>query len=70
MSALRLLNLDIMEDLLSINIFAASLNDGIADLPDEHDKSSWRIVVLGVCPDEENGVHNWHKEVGRFMELP
>ena len=45
MSFLWLLILDAPKDCLTINVFAALANDGIADLTDQDDKASWSVII-------------------------
>jgi len=61
--------LDSVKDFLAINKSAALGNDGVADLSDENDKASRGVVVLRVGPDEENGVHDGHKELSNLVGL-
>lgn len=61
--------LDSVEDFLAINKSAALGNDGVADLSNENDKASRGVVVLGVGPDEEDGVHDGHKELSNLVGL-
>lgn len=68
-SFLRLFTLDEGEDFLTIDKVLASVNNGIADLSDEYDKSRWSVVVLGVGPDQENGVHDWDEQFLDIAEL-
>ena len=50
-----------LKDLLTINSRAALLNNSIADLSDENNEAGRSIVVLGVVPDQQDGVHDGHE---------
>ena len=69
MSFLGLLILDTTEDSLTIDIFAALADDGIADLTDENYKAGRSVVVGRICPDHENHMHDGDKEVRNLSEL-
>jgi len=56
---LDLISLDESKDGWAIDGSTASVDDGVADLSDKDNESSWGVVVLGVSPDKENGVHDW-----------
>jgi hypothetical protein len=60
-SILWLRFLDGLKNLLTINSRAALLNDSVADLSDEDDEAGRSIVVLGVVPDQQDGVHDGHE---------
>lgn len=51
-----------LEDHCSGNVDPGRLDDGVTNFTDQHDKSGWRVIVLGVFPDEQDGVHDWHKQ--------
>lgn len=68
-SSLALVAVDQIKDLPAINGGPAPVDNGIADLSYEHDKSGWGIVVLGVGPDEKNCVHDWLEDVDKLGEL-
>jgi hypothetical protein len=69
MSLLWLLTLDEAEDLLTIDVLVASGNDRVANLTDENDEPGWRVVVLRVGPDKEDGVHDWDEEFNYVLKL-
>jgi len=69
MSFLGLLILDAAENGLTIDIFAALADDGIADLTDENDKAGRGVVIGRIGPDHENHMHDGDKEVGDLSEL-
>ena len=69
MSFLWLITFDESEDFLSINLLTASIDNSVANLADQHNKPRWRVIVLGVGPDHENGVHDWNKEVSDIFQL-
>lgn len=50
-----------LEDHGSGYVDPGRLDDGITDFTDQNDKSGWRVVVLGVFPDEQDGVHDGYK---------
>lgn len=61
--------LDGFEDALRADLTAALLDDGVANLADEHKQAGRRVVVLGVGPDQQNGVHDGDKALGDFGKL-
>jgi len=61
--------LDEAEDLLTVDLSAASLNDCVADFSDENNKTRRSIVVLRVVPDKQNGMHNWNEELGNIVQV-
>lgn len=61
--------LDLTEDLLTIDLEAAVGDDLVADLTDENKETSGGVVVLGVSPDQQDGVHDWDKVVSHLMKL-
>jgi hypothetical protein len=69
MSKMRLLSLDESEDLLLVDEVSAPINDCVGDLPDQNNKSGRSVVILGVSPDEQDGVHNRHEQVCDILEL-
>jgi hypothetical protein len=69
MSEMRLISLDESEDLLLVDEVSAPINDSVGDLPDEYNKSGRSVVILGVSPDEQDGVHNRHEQVCNILEL-
>lgn len=69
MGVLGLLILDRLEDLGSVDVGPALLDDGVADLADEDDQAGGSVVVLGVVPDEEDGVHDGHELLSNVGEL-
>jgi hypothetical protein len=69
MSKMRLISLDESEDLLLVDEVSAPINDSVGDLPDEYNKSGRSVVILGVSPDEQDGVHNRHEQVCDILEL-
>jgi G:T/U-mismatch repair DNA glycosylase len=50
--------LDGGDDSLTVNEVAGRLDNSIANLSDENDKSRWSVVVLRVVPDEQDVVHD------------
>lgn len=64
-----LLVLDEGEDLLTVNEVAASVDNSVADLADEHDEARGRVVVLRVSPDQQNGVHDGHEQLSDVAQL-
>ena len=66
---LWLISTDKPKDGWSINGGTAPVDDGVADLSNQHHKSSWSVVVLGVGPDQENSVHDWDEEIDHVAEL-
>lgn len=69
MSLLWLFGLDQIKDGKSIDGISASDDDGVADLSDQDNKPGWSVVVLGVLPNQQNGLHDWCKEVNYFWEI-
>lgn len=61
--------LNAAEDTLSINIFAALLNDSVTNLADQNNKASRSVVVGRIGPDHENHVHDGDKEIGDLSEV-
>ena len=61
--------LDQFEDHVSINRLAALIDDSVADLTDQHKKTSWCVVVGGIGPDEQDGVHDGHKELSNILQI-
>lgn len=53
----------------TVNSTTALLDDGIADLADQNDETSGCVVVLGVVPDKQDGVHDGHKHVGDVTQI-
>lgn len=45
------------------------LNDSVTDLSDEDNEAGGSVVVLGVVPDKQNGVHDGHKLVSNLGQL-
>lgn len=68
-SDLWLIGLDESEDGWSIDGSTASVDDGVTDLSDQDNKSSWGVVMLRVGPDEQNGVHDWNEKVNHLIQL-
>jgi hypothetical protein len=66
---LWLIRIDKSEDGWSIDGSTASVDNGIADLSDQDNKSSWGVVMLRVGPDEQNGVHDWDEKVNHIIQL-
>mmetsp|Transcript_20734 Transcript_20734/g.31851 ORF Transcript_20734/g.31851 Transcript_20734/m.31851 type:complete len:572 (-) Transcript_20734:732-2447(-) len=66
---LGLISLDVHEDLLAVNGVAASVDDGVADFSDQHHQAGRRVVVLRVGPDEQDGVHDGHEQVGGVLQF-
>lgn len=64
-----LFTLNESEDLGTIDVVAASIDDGIADLSDQHDQSRWSVVVLRVSPDQPDGVHDWDEQISGKCKL-
>lgn len=58
-----------MEDLWTVNRTATLFNYGVADLADQDYKACWGIVVLGVVPNEQDSVHDWHEGVCNVAEF-
>jgi hypothetical protein len=48
----KISTLDEAEDLLTVDLSTASLDDCVADFSDENNESGWGVVVLRVLPDE------------------
>ena len=61
--------LDRAKDLVTVDLLAALVDDGVADLADQHQEACGRVVVLGVGPDEEDGVHDGHEELGDIGQV-
>ena len=61
--------LDRAKDLVTVDLLAALVDDGVADLADQHQEACGRVVVLGVGPDEEDGVHDGHEELGDIRQI-
>jgi hypothetical protein len=66
---LWLIGSDESEDGWSIDGHTASIDNGVADLSDQDNKPSWSVVMLGVGPDEQNGVHDWNEKVNHLIQL-
>jgi len=64
-----LLALDECENLLTINVVSASIDDGVADFSDEHNQSRWSVVMLRVGPYQSNRMHDWYKQVSSISKL-
>lgn len=69
MSLFWLFTLDEAKDLLTIDVLVASGNDRVANLTDENYEPGRRVVVLRIGPDEEDGVHDWHKELNYLLKV-
>ena len=69
MSFFGLLVLDASKNRLTINVFTALVNDGVADLTDQDHQASRGVIVGGVGPDHKNHVHNGDKEVRDLSEI-
>ncbi len=69
MCLLRLLILDECEDLITVNVVAALVDDGAADLTDQHDQAGGGVVAGGVFPDQEDYVHDGYEQVWDFGEV-
>lgn len=69
MSFLRLFILDEGKDLITINVVAALIDDGIADLSDEDHKSRRCVVTGRIFPDQQDDVHGRHKEIWDLSEI-
>lgn len=52
-----------------INVSSAPVDNSIANLSDEHNKSSRSIVILWVIPDQKDRVHDWLENVNEIWEL-
>jgi hypothetical protein len=50
---------DERENLFSTDLSSALVDNGIAYLSDQHNKSRGSVVELRVSPNKQNGVHNW-----------
>lgn len=61
--------LDSVENFFAINKSAALGNDRVANFSNENDKASRGVVVLGVGPDQEDGVHDGHKKLSNLVGL-
>jgi hypothetical protein len=61
--------LDGIEDLLSINEVLALSDNSIADFTDENNEAGRSVVVVGVLPNEQDSVHDRHKQVGNLGQL-
>jgi len=44
-------------------------NDEIADLLEENNDPSWRVVILGVGPDQADDVHHWLQMFSHILEV-
>ncbi len=42
----RVIVLDRAKDLLTVHLLSALVDDGVANLSDEHEQACWRVVVL------------------------
>lgn len=61
--------LDGIEDLLSINKVLALSDDSIADFTNENNEAGRSVVVVRVLPDEQDSVHDGHKQVSNLGQL-
>jgi len=64
-----ILVLDGLENLGTVDSTTALLDDGITDLANKYNEASWRVVVLGVVPNEQDGVHDWHEAVENLRKV-
>jgi len=48
---------------------SALADDCIANLSDQDDESRWSVVMLGIGPNKENGVHYWDEELRDLWHL-
>ena len=55
------------EDGWSINGTSASDDDGVADLSDQNNQSSWGVVVLRVGPDQQDSMHDWDEKINHLI---
>lgn len=69
MSFLGFFVLDESEDLFSIDVVSALVDDGVTDLSDQNYEAGWRVVVLGVGPDQQDHVHDRHEEIWDLCEI-
>lgn len=69
MSVRGILVLDGFKHFVAVNVVAALVDDSIADFTDKDNQAGWRVVVLRVGPDEQNGVHDGHEELNNLMEV-
>ena len=69
MSLMGLVSLDESEDLFSINSISALVNNSIADLSNQYNKTRWSVVVWRVGPNHEDNVHGGHKQIWNLQEL-
>lgn len=60
----RIVVLDRAEDLITVDLLAALVDEGVADLTDEYEQASWGVVMLRVSPDKQDGVHDGHEVLG------
>lgn len=67
--SLWLIGSDESEDGWSIDGSSASVDDGVADLSDQNNQSSWGVVVLRVGPDQQDSMHDWDEKVNHLIEL-
>ena len=58
--------LDGTKDLIRVDLLAALEDDCVANLTDENKQAGWRVVVLRVGPDQQNGVHDGDEALGDF----
>ena len=61
MSFFLISSFDESKDLFAIDLASALVDDGIADLSDQNNKSWWSVVILRVSPNQQNGVHHWNE---------
>jgi len=66
---LDLISLDESKDGWAIDGSTASVDDGVADLSDQNNKSSWCVVMLRVGPDEQDSMHDWNEKVNHLVQL-
>lgn len=63
------LTFDKFENLFSVDLVTASNDDSVADFSDENNKTGWSVVVFGVSPNKQDGMHNWNKKLGNIIQL-
>ena len=69
MGFLWLFILDEGEDLLTVDVVTALVDDGITDLSDKYHKSGGGVIVGWVSPDEKDHVHGGHEQLWDLSEV-
>ena len=61
--------IDHANNFLAVYISHSSGNDSVANLSDKYNKFAGGVIVLGVLPDQEDGMHNWGEKFRESCKL-